>query len=721
MGLRRKKSYATGWWAIAILFLWHFSPSWSLAAEAHTPEPDEVEDPAAQAPASQPAETPKKVADLPEDLEGADGDAEELLVFEDIPVVISASRQETEVKWLSVPTSIVTADDIHYSGLTDIPEILRYVPGVDVLRMERHRYAVGVHGLEDVYSDRTLSLIDGRSAYSPFFGGAEWFRLPLFMEDIERIEVVQGPGGAAWGPNAFNGVINMITKEPEDTQGWFGSTTWNHFGDSYNHFRWGAKAGDLAWRTSVGYLDQKGSGDIVGTHFESNHPALNPLSGFASYEPRDYSRNWITDNKFSYRPSDRTHISFGAAYSNVTAGNWELLGYFPTDNQRYETTRLFTKIEQKGDNDTSGYLQWFGNIENTGLGGQGRYNDSENDIEAQYNFTLAEKHKVSVGGNVRLVNASSKQPTDESFVFNGNHAFKEQFVGLFAIDRWQVTDRLVIEGQIRGDWYSETDTDWAGRVTAMYALDQKKNHVLRASAAKAFRTPSILLRGMETTRVRIPLPPFLPDRYIVNVFPNSLRNEEMYSLEFGYTGTLAKGLTVRMNGFYQDYKDLVGVEPIMETPPILGRSFFDYANLGKTGAWGADSELAYENKTGKLSVWYSYNDGFDTWQSFRSYFPARHKTGLTGRLFLPQDWTLNTNFCFNGKSTYQGTSYEVSTSEIFRLDLTVSKKFFRDQAEFMLGVSDLLADDNDPVYSHGAFAAHTTPGRTFFVRFQYNF
>ena len=135
----------------------------------------------------------------------------------EVPVV-SASRQEQKLSELSVPVTVITAEDIHYSGLTSIPEILRFALGVDVVRLDRSRYMVGVRGLESTVSDRTLVLINGRSTLDPVFG-TSWMELPVLVEDIERIEIVRGPGGAVWGSNAYTGVINIITKKPEDVKG----------------------------------------------------------------------------------------------------------------------------------------------------------------------------------------------------------------------------------------------------------------------------------------------------------------------------------------------------------------------------------------------------------------------------------------------------------------------------------------------------------------------
>jgi iron complex outermembrane receptor protein len=107
--------------------------------------------------------------------------------------VVSASRQARKIGELSVPVSVITAEDIHYSGLTSIPEILQFAPGMDVLQVDRNRFAVGVRGLHEVYSDRLLGLTDGRAADCINTGGPRFPQLPVLLEDIERIEIVRGP------------------------------------------------------------------------------------------------------------------------------------------------------------------------------------------------------------------------------------------------------------------------------------------------------------------------------------------------------------------------------------------------------------------------------------------------------------------------------------------------------------------------------------------------
>jgi len=644
---------------------------------------------------------------------------DELLIFQDVPVVISAARRAQPSNWLSVPVSTITAEDIHYSGSTNLPEILQFVPGMDVLRLERGRYAVGVRGWHDFIADRTLTLVDGRPADSPLFGGSEFYRLPILLEDIKRVEVVRGPGGAVWGANAFTGAINIITKEPEDCLGYLASTTWSDVGDSYNHLRWAAKSGKWSWMTSVGYNETRSSEKALGNvSFVSSVPAINSLMGFDSFSARDYARNWVFDGKAIYRPSGRSKLTLGTAASEHTGGSYELGGYYPRDNSHLQTVRSFARVDANSAEGTSGYLQWFGNFSRTNNAMATTFETRENDLEAQYNLTVAERHQVSVGGNLRWINANNSSQ-GQQVVFPGT-PYNEYWAGLFVMDRWHVSDRLILEGQVRGDWYSETQTDLSARISALVALDARKRHVLRLSGARAFRSPLASLR--KSRMARMPLPPPVPaGLYAFNVLPaHGLKNEETLSVELGYTGKLTNWLSLQANTYYQRFDRLIGYQ--YSTDPFgLSRIFCRAKNLDGADAWGGEVELAVENKVGKLSAWYAYNAAHrDSGNPTRSYLPAPHKLGLTGRLFLPGDLTLNANFRF-ATATPVALNRSTEARSSNQLDLSVAKKVLKGAGEIMVGVQDVLNDRRDPVYGTAGFTAHETPGRTFFIRFQMKF
>src|SRR6185295_9441196 len=115
--------------------------------------------------------------------------------------------------------AVITQEDVRRLGITTLPEALRLVPGMDVARIDSHTWAIAARGFEGPYADKVLFLIDGRTIYEPTFAGVHWGVQDVMLEDLDRIEVIRGPGATLWGANAVNGVVNIITKSARDTQG----------------------------------------------------------------------------------------------------------------------------------------------------------------------------------------------------------------------------------------------------------------------------------------------------------------------------------------------------------------------------------------------------------------------------------------------------------------------------------------------------------------------
>jgi len=632
------------------------------------------------------------------------GMSDELMLFADVPVVISASRTPQPVNWLAMPVSVITDEDIHYSGLTSIPEILLAVPGMDVTRADRNYVGVGVRGFHDLSANRTLSLIDGRDAGQTGTGQLDFGRWPILVEDIKRIEVLRGPAGAMWGSNAMNGVINVIMKEPEDCLGWLASTTWNHYGDSYSHLRWAAKDGPWSWRVSLGYEGYETSEDAV--HDDN----------FTSF---DFARNFRFDGKAVYQVEPRTKLSFGLGASHVERGPYGAV-LQPSQTSQLETFRPFVRLDRKFDNGATGYVQWSGQFEDADDVTNSRYLSARNDLEAQYSFHPSEKHQITIGGNFRSEYVDDSGSIPQYSIFPDN-PFLEFYSGAFLVDRWKVTDRLTLEGQIRVDYSSPMHDrfDWAGRGTALYALDEAKRHVLRASIARSFRSPAMDLREFESHRGLLPSPPFPPDSYAVNLAGNpDLRNEKSWSYELGYTGQLTKKLSLRVDGYFQKYHHLIGV-----AWPAPGSFVYNMDDRNSASAWGGEAELAWKAKWLRLSAWYAYNASsveYKGRQDIRSYLPAPHKIGATGRISLPDDWTINVLYRFTSVTPDNpiGGSDVNSTS---RLDIAVTKALPKLHSELQIGVSDVLDDGWNLAPGVPRNGGNELPGRTFFIRYQARF
>src|SRR5204863_8695272 len=133
--------------------------------------------------------------------------------------VTTGARHPEKVSGSPAAISVITQEDIRRSGVITLPEALRLAPGLEVARLDGSQWAISARGFNDVFANNLLVLQDGRTIYTPLFSGVFWDVQGTMLEDIDRIEVVRGPGATLWGANAVNGVINIITKSAKETQG----------------------------------------------------------------------------------------------------------------------------------------------------------------------------------------------------------------------------------------------------------------------------------------------------------------------------------------------------------------------------------------------------------------------------------------------------------------------------------------------------------------------
>ncbi|HEY2016188.1 MAG TPA: TonB-dependent receptor plug domain-containing protein, partial [Bryobacteraceae bacterium] len=163
--------------------------------------------------------------------------------------VTSVGRKAQRLSKAPAAVFVLTAEDIRRSGATSIPEALQWVPGLTVLRLDGRSWAISARGSNRLYSNRMLVMIDGRSLYTPLFSGVIWDAIDVPLEDVEQIEIVRGPGAVMWGPNAMNGVVNIITKRAQTTAGALVSASTGNELRGAAEARWGAAPNDkLAYR-----------------------------------------------------------------------------------------------------------------------------------------------------------------------------------------------------------------------------------------------------------------------------------------------------------------------------------------------------------------------------------------------------------------------------------------------------------------------------------------
>jgi iron complex outermembrane receptor protein len=133
--------------------------------------------------------------------------------------VTSVSKRPEKLSEAASAIQVITGDDIRRAGATSIPEALRLASNLEVAQIDSRQWAITARGFNNVFADKMLVLIDGRSVYTPLYAGVYWDVQDTMLEDLDRIEVISGPGATQWGANAVNGVINITTKSAKDTQG----------------------------------------------------------------------------------------------------------------------------------------------------------------------------------------------------------------------------------------------------------------------------------------------------------------------------------------------------------------------------------------------------------------------------------------------------------------------------------------------------------------------
>jgi iron complex outermembrane recepter protein len=157
--------------------------------------------------------------------------------------VTTVSKEPQEVMKTPAAVFVITQEDIQRSGATSIPEALRLAPGVEVAQIDGNHWSVAIRGFAGQFSKSLLVLVDGRSVYTPLFEGVYWDLPYVMLEDVERIEVIRGPGGTIWGSNAVNGVINIITKSANDTHGTLATLGSGTVDQGTGAFRYGGTVG----------------------------------------------------------------------------------------------------------------------------------------------------------------------------------------------------------------------------------------------------------------------------------------------------------------------------------------------------------------------------------------------------------------------------------------------------------------------------------------------
>jgi iron complex outermembrane receptor protein len=323
----------------------------------------------------------------------------------DTPVT-SVTKEASTVGRSAAAVFVITNEMIRRSGATCIPEALRMAPGIDVAHINANTWAISSRGFNGLYANKLLVLIDGRTVYVPTSSGVYWDVQDVLLEDVDRIEVVRGPGGTLWGSNAVNGVINVITKTAKDTQGTYASAGGGTQERMDDGIRYGGKSGDDFYYRLYGKHFERGPGfDPTGPPEDSWRQGR---LGFRTdwNLDRDKSTNLTVQGDCYTGESGMT-----AKYtSTVPPFSWVESGYIDNSGQN-----VVARLRHVNNEDSDWTLQtYFDNY------ARGTILNSERvktfDVDFQYRFPFGDRNSITCGAGYRDIH--EQLPSEDPFTLS---------------------------------------------------------------------------------------------------------------------------------------------------------------------------------------------------------------------------------------------------------------------------------------------------------------
>jgi iron complex outermembrane receptor protein len=440
--------------------------------------------------------------------------------------ITSVSRREQSISDAPASIYVITADDIRRSGATSLPEVLRLAPNLQVARIDSVQYAISARGFNNSIGNKLLVLLDGRTIYTPLFSGVFWEMEDAFLQDIERVEVISGPGATLWGANAVNGVINIITRPAAETQG-------------------------VLLVGAVGDREYGGGLRIGGT------------VGSAHVRAYVKARTWDNTNRENGTDAtdswDKAQAGFRADW-NSEADSFTLQGDVSegeSGHRGFIGTLAIPAVQVAGANLLGRWTRELAS--GSGLNVQAYWSRSDReefilfspksdivDLEFTHDVAFGTHHLVW-GGGYRYAK-DDVTPGVITAVLPAKRSLHWQ--NIFAQDEWQLADDWTGTLGIKLEWNDYTGMEYLPNARLAWAPSE--GHLLWSSISRAVRAPSRFDRDVYFPKT----PPF-----IVAGGPD-FEAEVAKVVEVGYRGTLSTAFTMSATAFRHDWEKLRSGTPL---------------------------------------------------------------------------------------------------------------------------------------------------------------
>jgi iron complex outermembrane receptor protein len=617
--------------------------------------------------------------------------------------VISASRTPQSVWEAPAAIYVLTGEAIARSGATSIAEALRLVPGLQVARTGASGWAVSVRGFNNPLANKLLVLVDGRESYDPLFSGVYWDVQDTVLQDIDRIEVIRGPGASLWGANAVNGVINIITRSASETQGMLMSAVAGDHERAGMTLRYGGEGtGDTHWRVYVRGFDRGPQDRLTGGDDASDWQAWRGGFRVDSNLSADDAFTVQGDVYSSETGQFRQVFSFSAPFASVERETIEAEGA--------NLLARWTRAMEGGARFTAqAYVDLTRRDQRTLSDERTTF-----DIDLQYEFPVFDGHHLIAGGRYRN---SRDEITPTEMLRSESNTHESDLLSAFVQDEialgraWRLTlgskfddthyTGLEVQPNVRLQWLGERQTAWT-------------------AVSRAVRTPSELDREFDVLLAAGPPFPMSTLPLTIELLPSpDFESEEVIAYEAGYRREIGSALAVDVALFHNEYRKLATLTPLA---PILGADPdrvilvpIETTNDSEAVADGGELVLDWRVRDNlNLSLAYSYLD-----LDVRAPAGAIDGRGAEGRAPVNQanlrvNWDVNDRFALDATAYYVDELAAFGIGDYVRADLRAAVRL-ADGVEFEL-IGQNLFDDHHREFTAAGDANAAEIGRSVFGR-----
>lgn len=454
---------------------------------------------------------------------------------------------------------VLTAEELSYVGVRNIPDGLRYAPGMQVSQLQAARWSIATRGFNTIAVDKLLVLIDGRSVYTPLWSGVYWEQHAWLDQDLERVEVINGPAGSVWGANAMNGVVNILSRSARDTQGTALTVGTGTEEEAFGSFRHGGTAGENAWYRA--YLDysrqddtELGNGQPTGDAWdmarigfrydredeaqriffkaegqsgEFDEPGVipSPTPPYEERPPRGYNRGGFVQGVWSRRLPDASELSVSAWYERLDRR------LQPTDEQ----SNTF-------------------------------------DIGVRYLTQLGGAHTIAAGALYRYVEHETTSTFQLSFLPPA-HTLHQW--SAYLQDEIKLGERFGATVGVRVEDNPFTGNEWQPDLRLSWSITD--HQLLWAALGRAVRTPTIadesrifINQVLPPGSLGIDSPPII--RAILG--DTTLDSEELIAWQLGWRARWQDDAMLSASVFYNDYDRLILYQPLPLDTATLAPDFW---------------------------------------------------------------------------------------------------------------------------------------------------